>query len=91
MGRKNRIQSLINTYLERHGAIDILLPDGVGLEIGITQEGKHGEEKHHDYCWVVTTQGDRSTVIDKYSMSMSFDGNANCIIDHHDRGTVSVV
>ena len=91
MSSKNSIQSLINTYLERHGSIDILLPDGVGLEIGITQEGKHGLEKLHDYCWVVTKREDRSTVIDKYSMSMFFEDSAKCIVDQNDRGIVSVI
>ena len=92
MGKKKRIQSLINNYLDQFGTIDILLPDGVELEIGITQEGKRGAEKHPDYCWVVTSREDRTMSLDKYSMMMTFaDEDANCIVDHHDRGVVSVI
>jgi len=84
---KNRIQYLLNDYLERNGTIDLLLPDGVELEIGITQEGKRGAEKLADYCWVATTREDRATVIDRYAMSMEFDDGA-CLVDE---GMVTII
>lgn len=89
--RSNRIQSLLNTYLERFGSINLLLPDEMALEIGITQQSKHGDVKMQDYCWVVTKRGTRSSTLDRYSMSMSFDEDEQKIVDNADRGTVYII
>ena len=35
---KNKIQSMIVEHLMKHGHIQLLLPDNMTLEIGITQE-----------------------------------------------------
>lgn len=90
MVQKNRIQAALITYLRKFGSINLVLPDGVGLEIGITQESKQGEIKSENYCWVVTKRDDRSTVLDRYSMSMLFD-DPRFVIDNHEKGTVSVL
>ena len=87
---RNGIQSNLNDYLERNGTIDILLPDGVEIEIGITQEGKRGAEKLADYCWVTATRDDRVTVIDRYAMSMEFENDA-CLVDQRDEGIVTII
>ena len=87
---KSRIQSLLITHLQKFGSIDLLLPDGMRLEIGITQETKNGVTKDQNYCWVVTTRDDRRTILDRYSMSMFFD-DPRFVIDSRDQGTVSVI
>jgi len=87
---RNSIQSVLNAYLERKGSIDILLPDGVELEIGITRQGKLGVEKSSDYCWVVATRDDRATSIDRYSMSMEFDDTSS-VVDQTDQGRVTII
>lgn len=70
---KNKIQSLIVEHLLKHGQIDIILPDGVKLEIGLTQENKDGELTiQDDYCWVIASQGNRATSIDSYNMGLRF-------------------
>jgi hypothetical protein len=86
---KGKIQFLLNEYLETHGSIDIRLPDGVEVEIGITQEGKKGPERLGDYCWIVTSRGGRQTTLDRYGMSMQFE-DENCrILD--DNGNVTII
>ncbi len=70
---KNRIQSMLIEYLQKFGSINILLPDGVALEIGITEESKNGIVKNENYCWVSTNRDDRKTMLDRYSMSMLYD------------------
>ena len=81
MSSKNKIQSLIVTHLLKHGQIEIKLPDGVVLEIGVTQEGKDGElEMKDDYCWVITTQGKRSTCMDSYNMGLRFEDTKDIIV-----------
>lgn len=78
---KNKIQSLLVTHLMKHGQIELLLPDGVILEIGITQEGKDGEiVKKDDYCWVITSRGGRSTSIDSYNLGLRFNDEKNVLV-----------
>jgi len=78
---KNKIQSLLVTHLLKHGQIELLLPDGVTLEIGITQEGKNGEiVKKDDYCWVITSREGRGTSIDSYNLGLRFSDEENIIV-----------
>lgn len=78
---KNKIQSLLVSHLLKHGQIELLLPDGVTLEIGITQEGKDGEiVKKDDYCWVITSRDDRSTSIDSYNLGLKFQDKDNILV-----------
>lgn len=54
---KNKIQSLIVEHLLKHGQIELVLPDGVTLEIGLTQENQDGKLTiKDDYCWVIASQ-----------------------------------
>lgn len=81
MSSKNKIQALLVTHLLKHGQIEIKLPDGVVLEIGITQEGKNGElEVKDDYCWVITSREKRSTCMDSYNMGLRFEDNADIFV-----------
>jgi hypothetical protein len=78
---KNKIQSLLVSHLLKHGQIELLLPDGVTLEIGITQEGKDGEiVKKDDYCWVITSRDGRSTSIDSYNLGLRFNDSENILV-----------
>ena len=79
--KKNKIQSLIVGHLLKHGQIDILLPDGVVLNIGLTQEDENGKMKiQDDYCWVVATHGSRSATIDSYNMGLRFADDEKTLI-----------
>lgn len=52
--RESKIQELVIKHLLSNGELQILLPDGLTLDIGITQEGKDGGlHKVKDYCWVI--------------------------------------
>lgn len=70
----SKIQSLIVRHLLKHGSIEIKLPDGVILQIGITQEAVNGTKKVKDnYCWVATSKDKRSIVMDsEYFMNLQF-------------------
>jgi hypothetical protein len=88
---KGKIQFLLNEYLDQHGKIDLLLPDGVGVEIGITQEGPRGPERRADYCWIATSRDDRSTILDQYSLSVHFDDPKRTILAEQDEGDVTII
>ena len=76
MSSKGKIQHLLIDYLLKHGQIEILLPDGVVLEIGVTQEDESGGfVVKDDYCWVIATHKDRSAAIDPYNLGLRFSGD----------------
>jgi len=78
---KNKIQSLIVEHLLKHGQIELVLPDGVTLEIGLTQENPDGKLTiHDDYCWVIASQGGRATSIDSYNMGLRFTDKENILV-----------
>jgi hypothetical protein len=81
MTRKDKIQHLLITYLMSYGAIELSLPDGVLLKIGITQEGKDGSfVKQKDYCWVSTQRDDKEVAIDSYNVALNFRDQGNIIL-----------
>lgn len=78
---KNKIQTLLVEHLLKHGQIELVLPDGVKLAIGVTQENQTGDLKiQDDYCWVIASQGNRATSIDAYNMGLRFKDNDNILV-----------
>lgn len=70
---KNKIQSMIVEHLMRHGHIQLMLPDNMTLEIGITQEGNNGKFiKKDDYCWVMASRKDKTACIDAFNLGLRF-------------------
>ena len=70
MTKKDKIQYLLITHLLKHGEIQLVLPGGTTITLGITQLGKHGKEFCEHYCWVETSQDERTTFIDSYNMGV---------------------
>jgi len=78
---KKKIQSMIVEHLMKHGHIQLLLPDNVTLEIGITQENQSGKfVKKDDYCWVMASQNDRTACIDSFNLGLRFADDKNILI-----------
>ena len=77
-----KLQYLIIQQLIEQGNISLMLPNGVTLEIGITQEDQDGKlKKVEDYCYVVTTAKDgRSTMLDSFNLSLQFEDSEDTII-----------
>lgn len=77
----NKLQSLLITYLQKHGAVKLLLPDGVILEIGVNQLDNHGNLKKTDnYCWVMASQDDRMAILDSYNLGVRFSDKRDVLI-----------
>ena len=71
--KNSKIQRLLISHLLDRGSIVLTLPDGMILELGITQEGGDGQlEKCDDYCWAIVSQDDRSVSIDSYNLGLRF-------------------
>jgi hypothetical protein len=81
MNKQAKIQSLIIKHLLDHGTLDILLPDGIVLEIGITHENKNGDRvKSDDYCYVVASRDNKKTLLDSYNLGLSFTDEDDTIV-----------
>lgn len=91
--KTRKLQHLLIKQLLETGRVELLLPDGITVEIGIVQENKHGDLiKTDDYCYVVATRGDRSAMIDSYNLGLQFEDRGDSIIyegtDLGDNGAV---
>jgi len=88
---KNKIQRLMVEYLMKEGALELALPNGMVLEVGVTQENKYGEQEiTPDYCWVVASQKNRSVSIDNYNLGLRYSGDKEMVCEHsvvNDDGT----
>jgi hypothetical protein len=81
--KANKIQSLLITYLTKHGTIQLNLPSNMVLEIGITAEKENGnQEKIEDYCWVIAKKENKATCIDSYNLGIRFnEEEKNIVLD----------
>jgi hypothetical protein len=80
---KKKIQQLFVEYLMKEGALELALPSGMVLEVGITQENKYGNlEITPDYCWIVASQKNRSVSIDRYNLGIRYAGEKEIVCEH---------
>lgn len=78
---KNKIQSLLVNHLLKHGQIELLLPDGMTVEIGITQENNDGKlVVKKNYCWVIASKEDREASLDSFNMGLRFADDKDIIL-----------
>lgn len=72
---------MIVEHLMKYGQLEILLPDNVKLEIGMTQENQEGRlVKKDDYCWVIASREGRSTSLDAYNLGLRFENDEKLIV-----------
>lgn len=77
---KNKIQRLLVEYLLKEGVLELALPSGMVLEVGVTQENRHGDQEiTPDYCWVVASQRNRSVSIDRYNLGLRYQGDREMV------------
>ncbi len=81
MSRKDKIQHLLISHLLEEGNIQLALPDGMVVELGILKEDKHGGlSKFNDYCWLIASQRDREVSMDSYNLGLRFNQDNGKII-----------
>lgn len=72
MNSKDKIQHMLMTHLLKEGSIEIVLPQGMRLELGITRNTKHGERVCDNYCWLTASQDDKKISLDAYNLGLEF-------------------
>lgn len=79
--KTRKLQYLIISQLLEEGSVQLILPDGVKLDIGILQEDKNGEmKKADDYCYIVASRGDKKAMLDSYNLGLEFKANPDTMI-----------
>jgi hypothetical protein len=83
MHRKDKIQHLLISHLLEEGNIQLVLPDGMTVELGILKEDKHGDlRKTNNYCWLIASQRDREVSMDSYNLGLRFnEDNGKILFD----------
>lgn len=80
---RNKLQRLFVEYLMKEGTLQLSLPNGMVLEVGVTQENKYGDQEiTPDYCWIVASQKNRSVCIDRYNLGLRFSGESEMVCEH---------
>ena len=81
MNKQEKIQHLLVTHLLEDGEITLRLPDGMILNIGITQEGEDGDlHKTPDYCWLLADQHNRTVAMDSYNLGLRFEDKEDKLV-----------
>ena len=80
---KSRVQEVFISHLLKEGHVELILPNNMVLEVGITQENKNGDlEKIQDYCWVIASQNGRAVSIDEYNLGLRYEDDNKIICEH---------
>jgi hypothetical protein len=80
---KSKVQQIFMEHLMRDGAVELALPNGMVLEVGVTQENRYGDlEIMPDYCWVIASQKNRSVSIDRYNLGLRYSGDREIVCEH---------
>ena len=81
MNAPKKLQSLLIRQLLEKGTVQFALPDGVEVEIGITQEDQFGDShRSDDYCYVVTKRQGKSVMLDSYNLGLQYEDEKNIIV-----------
>jgi hypothetical protein len=78
--RAKKLQYLLIAQLLEMGSVQLLLPDGMTLEVGITQLGKKGMQITDDYCYVVATKDTQQAMIDSYNLGLCYEKKSDTIV-----------
>lgn len=76
----SKVQTMLVNYLAKYGQIELKLPDGVVLEIGITQEENGELVKKENYCWVIASRNGRVACLDSYNLGVRFTDEKNILV-----------
>jgi beta-galactosidase beta subunit len=76
-----KLQYLLINQLLKKGSVELLLPDGVTIEIGITQEDQFGDlHREDDYCYVVASRDGKSVMLDSFNLGLCYEPEEHTII-----------
>ncbi len=79
--KSKKLQCLLISELLNTGSVQLILPDGITLDIGILQEDQSGEtKKADDYCYVVASRRGRTALLDSYNLGLRYEPAGETIV-----------
>lgn len=79
---RKKLQRLFVEYLLKEGTLELALPGGMVLEVGVTQENRYGDQEiTPDYCCVTASQRNRSVSIDRYNVGIRYQGGDGMVCE----------
>lgn len=79
--KARKLQCLLIKELLENGSVELILPDGITLEVGILQKDKFGNVSKADgYCYVVATRAGKTTLLDSYNLGVQYEPESDTII-----------
>ena len=76
-----KLQYLLIHQLLKKGSVELLLPDGITIEIGITQEDQFGDvHREDDYCYVIASRDGKSVMLDSYNLGLCYEPEEHTIV-----------
>jgi hypothetical protein len=79
--KTRKLQYLIISQLLEEGSVQLILPDGVTLDIGILQEDKYGElKKADDYCYIVASRDGKTAILDSYNLGVQYEAEEDTMV-----------
>ena len=90
--KMKKLQYLLISYLLKEGKVELLLPDGFILEIGIVQENSKGDlVKSDNYCYVHASKATKSTLIDSYNLGLIFEEGDDTFLYEYEDGDGKII
>jgi hypothetical protein len=84
MTHKQKLQYLLISNLMKDGEVQLILPDGITLSLGITKDSKNGIDKDLQYCWLTANQDDKSIFLDSRNLDFSFSRDRLIVNDEYE-------
>ena len=79
----SKIQRMFVELLMKEGALELALPNGTVLEVGVTQENERGDlEITPNYCWIVASREGRSISMDNYNLGIRYSGENEMVCEY---------
>jgi hypothetical protein len=83
--KTRKLQYLLINQLLEEGSVQLILPDGVTLEIDILQEDKNGEMKKTDnYCSIVASRQGKKAILDSFNLSLQYEQDDDIMVFEHE-------
>lgn len=83
--KTRKLQYLLINQLLEEGSVQLILPDGMTLEIDILQEDKNGEMKKTDnYCSIVASRQGKKAILDSFNLSLQYEQDDDIMVFEHE-------
>lgn len=89
--REAKIQALVVEHLLSGQELNITLPTGFEIELGLSNSFRRAQKLQEDYCYVKVSNGDRNIFMDTFNQALEYKSNDGKIVFVEDNRSDSQV